>query len=281
MAEILSSTMRYLVAFFIGKSAVSELLATTSTTKSSTFDLSHRWLYPGGYTLRAEFPGDGRNVESASDDVTLIVQQREHPSFTITTSEPVISEGSSVTISGVLYRPGSTSIVEPPTQVTLYGQQMGGALKAIVTTVTGSDGSYSFTETPSHNELFRAEMTLNPHRATSDLYQGVQDMVSLGASSRTAELGGTVTCSGTISPDKSGHLIYLQRLGADGYWHNALSGVVGASSAYSFSYTFGDLGDVELRARIYGGPDNIGSASSPIFVEVSGLVSVTSLPPAS
>jgi hypothetical protein len=50
---------------------------------------------------------------------------------------------------------------------------------------------------------------------------------------------------------------------------------------YSFSYTFGKQGTHQLRARIYGGPENIGAASAPVTITVTGVAPVTSLPPAS
>lgn len=118
-------------------------------------------------------------------------------------------------------------------------------------------------------------------RHSAELFQGVQDLLTISASSMTATVGGTVTVSGTVTPDKAGHSIYLQRFGSDNHWHNVAMGTVMPGSTYSFTYTFGRMGTVALRARIVADPDNIGAVSAPATITVTGLAPVTSLPPAS
>jgi hypothetical protein len=255
-------------------------IATTFTGGGSHFALSHRWARPGLYTLRALFGGDARNIAGESDTVTVTIQQAQNASFTINSSSPIIAEGSSVKISGVLDQPG-TKTAEPSTSVTLFGQTANRGRKALATAVTGTDGSYRFTQSPTHNEAYQVQTTLKPQRASADLFEGVQDVLTIKASSSTATAGGTVMITGAVSPDKTGHAIYLQRLGTDGDWHDVALGVVTTGSQYSFTYTFGQAGTVQLRARIDGGPDNVGAASSPVTVTVSGVAPVPSLPPAS
>jgi len=250
-------------------------LATTYTDARSNFGLSHSWALPGDYTLRAVFPSDARNLEGDSDSITVAVQQREHALFTINSSDPIITAGQSVTISGALYSSASTP--EPSTAVGLYGGKPGNAMELLATTVTGSDGSYSFTQSPVHNEVYLVATTSKPRRMTANLYEGVQDVVTISASSTTSEQGGSVTLSGTVTPDHAGHLIYLQLEGIHGFWHNVATGVVASGSTYSFTYTFGGDGTVQLRARIYGGPENIGAASSTVTITVSGVEPVAIL----
>ena len=256
-------------------------IATTFTGPGSNFSVPHRWALPGIYTLRAVFPADARNLEGDSDSVTVLITQKQVPSFTINSSAPIIPEGQTVTISGVLHQPGSTSTVEPSTQVTLYGKPVNGTFVALATSETGSDGGYSFVQSPVHNEVYRVVETLKPERATATLFEGVQDMVTMSAGSTTGTVGGTLSLIGAVSPDHAGHVIYLQRLGTDGYWHDVAIGVVGTGSTFSFTYTFGETGVTQLRARIFGGPENVGSASPPVTIAVSGLEATSSLPPAS
>jgi hypothetical protein len=97
----------------------------------------------------------------------------------------------------------------------------------------------------------------------------VRDLVTTNSSSATAADGGSVTISGTVTPNKSGHVIFLQRLGDDGAWHDVARTVVSDGSIYSFTYTFGQPGTAQLRARIYGGPWNVGAASPTETVVVS------------
>lgn len=245
----------------------------------STYSISHRF-QPGGYELRALFGGDVRNIAATSDPVTIIVQQNQKPSFTINSSSPTINDGQPMTISGVLYAPGSTTVRRAATSVTLWGHEAGQAYAAISSTVTAADGSYAFTSTPVHSMVFQVRTTLAPARLTAQLFAGVADDVSITASTNAAMVGQTVTFTGGVTPDKAGHAVYLQLLGPDGHFHTIRVGSVVPSSTYSFSWTFGSTGVKTFRVRIPGGESNVGSASTPVAVSVS-LPPVVSLPPAS
>jgi hypothetical protein len=255
-------------------------IARAFTDADSSFSVPKRWRVPGIYTLRAVLHRDRRNIVGASSDVSVTVQQRQHRSFTIDSSSPVIADGQSVTLSGTLYAPGSTTTPEPTTEVTLYGRQHGGRLEALATTTTDSSGNYSFIQTPDHNTVYRVATTLKPRHTTANLFEGVQDVVTIDQSSAGAEVGGSVTFAGGVTPDHTGHIIYLQQLDAAGHWQDVQAGVVGTGSAYSFTYTFGQTGSFQLRARIDGGPENIGGASPALTVTVSGVEPPASLPPA-
>jgi hypothetical protein len=258
-------------------------IAVTRTNAASAFSVVKRWGIAGDYTLRAVFPRDPRNITGVSDEVAVAVQQTQNPTFTINTSNPIIADGSPVTISGVLYKAGSsTTPYATPTEVTLYGKTAADpTFEALATTATGTGGAYSFVQTPDHNTVYKVETTLLPKRVTANLYEGVQDVVTLSSNSPTANVGGTVTLSGGVTPDHTGHLIYLQQETANGDWQNVAQGVVTTGSRFSFSYTFGQAGTFNLRARIYGGPENVGGASAPVTITVSGVVPFSQLPTAS
>ncbi len=82
-------------------------------------------------------------------------------------------------------------------------------------TTTGSDGSYSFSQAPTENTLYQVRTTQAPRRHSAVLFEGVRDVISMTGPS-TATVGQKVTFTGTVLPDKAGHVIYLQRLGKDG-----------------------------------------------------------------
>jgi hypothetical protein len=85
-----------------------------------------------------------------------------------------------------------------------------------------------------------------------------------------------------VLPDKAGHVIYLQRLGADGNWHNEEVRFVSGNSTFQFGWTFGKAGTYQFRARITAGGGNIGGASAPVTIQVSAATTnPSSLPPAS
>jgi hypothetical protein len=245
---------------------------------ASQFSIPTRFKAPGDYTLRVLFAGDKRNVAGASDTVTVTVDQKEKPDFTINASPAIISDGGSATITGVLSQAG-TATADPNVMVTLFGHTYGQPYTPIASTTTGSDGSYTFTVTPQHNEEYQVRTSFAPARASAQVYVGVQDVVSITSSSMTSAVGQSVTFTGSVTPDKAGHLVELQRLGADGHYQVVAVGLVNASSAYQFVWTFGTPGTKTFRVRVPGGPDNVGGYSSTEAITVS-LPAVTALPPA-
>ena len=177
----------------------------------------------GDHVVRVLFPRDARNISGTANPVTEVIQQKQIPGFSINTSDQLISYGQSVTISGVLDEPSSTTTPEPSgTPVTLWARNaFQNQFTPVADTTTGSDGSYSFApQMPINNTVYQVRTTLAPRRHSAVLFEGVQDVVSMTPSSTTSEVGGKVTFTGTILPDQAGQVIYLQRLGADGDWHN-------------------------------------------------------------
>jgi hypothetical protein len=76
-------------------------------------------------------------------------------------------------------------------------------------------------------------------------------------------------------------VIYLQKLGPDGDWHTVAVRIVHFDGSFQFGWTFGSAGTKQFRARIPGGPFNLGGASAPVSVVVSGVAPISTLPPAS
>jgi hypothetical protein len=246
----------------------------------SNYQISYRFRRPGLYEVRTLFRGDDRNLAAASTGATVDVQQTEVPDFTINTSLPLISYGSSATISGTLYLPGTTT-PEPNVSVTLWGRSIGQPFHTMgLPTITDMNGDYSFNVTPANNTVYQVRTTFRPPptRRTAVLWEGVQDVVTILASTLNGVVGGQDQFTGTVSPDKAGHAIYLQRLGADGDWHTIEVGIVRPNSTYSFTWTFGEPGVKYFRTRVPGGPANVGGASPPVQVTVT---LPPTLPPAS
>jgi hypothetical protein len=89
-----------------------------------------------------------------------------------------------------------------------------------------------------------------------------------------------VTFTGTVLPDKAGHIIYLQKLGNDGDFHTVEIGIVRSDSTFQFNWTMGSPDAYTFRVRIPTDEDNIGSASPPVSVTASAPA-VSTLPSAS
>jgi hypothetical protein len=237
----------------------------------SNYTISNAWRVPGAYDLRVKFRGDARNTPAVSDIASVVIEQTEVPGFSINTSDPIVQNGQAVTISGVLDSPGSTT-GEPNTSVSLFEKvpQSGGPYREVSSAMTGADGSYSFANVQSiTNQLYLVRTTFSPRRHTAVLFQGVQDVVTMSASSSTSTVDGHILFTGNVTPDKAGHAIYLQKLGTDGDWHTVEVRFLNKVSTFQFGWTFGAAGTKEFRARITGGPANVGGASAPVTIVVS------------
>ncbi len=243
----------------------------------SNYSITHRWRFAGDHTVRVLFRGDHRNIGGAANPVTIAVQQKQVPGFTISSSDQLISYGQPVTISGVL---GSAATGTP---VTLWARSAyQSKFTPIADTTTVSGGGYTFApQTPTYNTVYQVRTTLAPHRHSAVLFEGVQDVLTMTPSSTTSQVGGHVTFTGTVLPDKAGHIIYLQRLGADRDWHTEEVRSVTNASTFQFGWTFGKAGTYQFRARIIGERGNIGGASAPVTIQVSPAANSSTLPPAS
>ncbi len=252
-------------------------LASTRLGPGSNYSIAYRWRIPGERIVRVLFSGDPRNIVSASDPLSVTVQQHQVPDFTINSTDPVIQIGQSATIFGKLYMQGTTT-PEPDTPVTLCGKIAGQQQFTCDTAgVTASDGSYSFPVSPLHDELYVVQTTLPPHRHTAGLLEGVHDAVALTASQSSAQAGQKVTFTGSVAPDKAGDTVYLEKLGTDGDWHTIAVSVVRFNSRFQFVRVFGTAGTKTLRAHVLEDPQNVGGVSPPVTVAVT-LPPVTSLP---
>jgi len=246
----------------------------------SNYAIHYAWKIPGEHTVRVVFRGDNRNRRGESDPVAIVVQQAEVPDFTIQTSAPIIDYGQSATISGTLYARGTTTPA-PKTPITLCHRSLAQTVKLCdIAGITKSDGSYSFSVSPTSNQLYYARTTLPPARRSATLFEGVKDTVTLTTGSSAVTAGQKVTFGGTVTPDKAGDFVYLQRLGADGDWHTVGISRVSAGSTFTFTRVFGTAGSKTFRARVPGDMRNVGGASPALSVTVS-LPAVSTLAPAS
>ncbi|MBV9944080.1 MAG: hypothetical protein JO262_18270 [Solirubrobacterales bacterium] len=244
---------------------------------ASNYSITYRWRFTGDHTVRVLLGSDVRNVRGVANPVTVAVQQKQVPGFTINASDQLIAYGQPVTLSGVLDNATANTPVTLWTRNVYQSQFI-----PVADTTTGSGGSYTFApQVPSYNTVYIVRTTLAPHRHSAALFEGVQDLLTLMSGSTSSEIGGHVTFTGTVLPDKAGHVIYLQRLGPDGDWHNEEPAIVTNASTFQFGWAFGKAGTYRFRARITGDRSNVGGASSAVTVQVSPATTTSSLPPAS
>jgi hypothetical protein len=247
---------------------------------ASTYSISQRWRTPGERIVRAVFPGDFRNNAGVSDTVTVTIQQAQIPDFTINTSSPVIDFGQMATISGTLDQPGTTK-AEPKTAVDLCSRSAQQTqFTCGAATTTDANGNYSFPVSPISNTVYVVKTVLPPNRHSARLFEGVQDLVTFTASTDHATVGQVVTFTGTVTPDKAGDVVYLERLGKDDRFHVVEVRTVRFDSTYQFAWRFGNSGTAVFRSRIPGDGTNVGAASAPVTITVAPAP-VATLPPAS
>ena len=259
-------------------------LTSTQLDGNSQYTIAYRWRRPDVHDVRVLIRRDARNIAGASDPVTVNIQQAQVPDFTINSSEPIAPSGSSVTVSGILYQPGTTT-PDGQTAVQLWGRSPGtGHFTVLGDTTTGTDGSYKFTESNlTQNVVYQVRTLRMKHvaaRRSAVLFQGIQDVLSMSASPTTLPAGQPISFNGTVMPDKAGHVIYLQVQGKDGDWHTIEVGVVRHDSTFQFTWRSDAPGTFAFRARITSDPDNVGGRSAPVTVTVT-VPAPASLPPAS
>jgi hypothetical protein len=234
------------------------------------FSIAQAWRTPGPRTVRAIFLGDAVNTRAASSALAVVVSQRQAPRFTIHTSDAVISDGQTATISGVLDSPHTTA-GQAGVTVGLYGRvpRTGAAFSLLQTVTTGAGGRYAFTVAGATNELYQVRVVGTPARHTALLFQGVQDAVTITPSAMSARVGGQVTFTGAVAPANAGQPVMLEYLGRDGHWQVATTSTVLPNSTYSIPWTFGAEGIKHFRVRVAGGTGNVGGASAPVTITVA------------
>jgi hypothetical protein len=248
---------------------------------SGNFTIVHRFIVPGDANIRVLVRSQRRNVPSTSNVLAYSISQAQNPALTIQASADPIAFGEGVTISGKYL--GASN--QPVTLLARGRHQHG--FGRIAQVLTNAGGEYSFpVQTPVNSTFYRVVSNpvcrhprgrhCVPFPSSAVLYEGVKDVLTAQVSTTTIPAGQTVTFSGTVAPDHTGHVIYLERQNAHGSgFHVIQVSFVGAGSTYSIVHRLYDPGVKVLRVFIPGGPENQGAASPPF------VVTVTPAPPSS
>jgi hypothetical protein len=225
------------------------------------YTIVHRFRVPGDANIRVLLPADRRNIRSPSNVLSLQIEQQQNPALTIAASANPLDEGQSVTLSGTVA--GVTS----PQPVTLFARTARTGFAPVAQGMTDASGAYAFTQTPVVNSFYRVQAL---GKSSAVLFEGVRDVVTATVDQSTVQAGQTLTFTGSVSPDKSGHVIYLQRQNANEQdWHNVEQTRVGLGSTFTIRHRVVVPGTKVFRVLIPGGPDNQRGASAPITVTVT------------
>jgi len=234
-----------------------------------TFTIVHHFIVPGDANLRVLVLGNRRNAPSPSSPIGYEVSQAQNPRLTINASPNPASEGQTVTVTGVLAG-------GPNMPVTLYAHTAGNGFQAVAVSSTDATGNYAFSQAPVNSTYYQVR---GGRRSSAVLFEGVKDLLTASASATTVQAGQPVTFSGTVSPDKTGHVIYLQRQNASGGdFHSVAVASVGPGSAYAITKRVYASGT--FRVLIPGGPENEGAARPGVAITVTPVPASAVTPPA-
>jgi hypothetical protein len=238
-----------------------------------SYTITHTFRVPGDASIRTLVRSDRINSPSASTPLEYEISQAQNPSLTIASSADPIVYGASVTISGIL---AGVTTQQTVTLLARTVHQTGFAPVAEVG--TDASGNYSFpAQSPVNSTLYRVT-TADPScyapgpalRAcktlkSAVLYESVKNVLTAEVSASTVQAREALTFKGTIAPDQTGHVIYLERQNAAGTaFHVVQVGHVLPGSVYSIVHQVYVPGTKVFRVEIPGGPDN-GRAVSQLF----------------
>jgi hypothetical protein len=237
-----------------------------------TFSITHTFRFPGDANIRVLVRSQRRNVPSPSNVLAYEISQSQNPALTIQASADPISYGQPVTISGTLVNGAN----QPVTLMARTDQQR---FAPIAQVTTDASGNYSFpAQTPVNSTFYRVKTT---GQVSAVLYEAVKDVLTAQVSQTTVQAGQAVTFSGTVAPDHTGHVIYLERQNAkDGDFHVVQIAIVGAGSTYTIEHHFYDPGTKTMRVHIPGGPENAGAASQVFTIGVTAAPASILMPEA-
>jgi hypothetical protein len=233
----------------------------TRVRPGGTYTINHTFRVPGDANVRVVVRATRRNIRSVSNVLGYEISQAQNPAFTMTSSANPLTIGQSTTLSGKLQGGAGQ-------QVNLLAKSPGGGqFQQVATTMADANGNYSFVQVPLHNTLYQAQ---GGGKKSAQLFEGVKFLLTASEAPSTVSAGGSVTFSGTVSPDATGHVIYLQRQNPNGNgFHTVQIENVGAGSVYSITRRLFVPGTKVFRVFIPGGPLNQGAASQSFTINVN------------
>jgi hypothetical protein len=229
--------------------------------RDGTYTIAHVFRVPGDANIRVLVRSNRRNVPSASNVLNYEISQAQNPELTISSSADPISYGQSVTISG-------TATGAPNMPMTLLAHTRHGRFSPVAQVTTDGSGNYAFpAQSPVASTFYRVQ---GAGKSSAVLYEGVKDVLTAQVSATTIPAGQTVTFTGTVTPDHTGHVIYLERQNASGTsFHVVDVAVIGAGSTYTIPHTIYAIGTNVFRVKVPGDPQNGGTVSPNFTITVT------------
>jgi hypothetical protein len=239
------------------------------------FSITHRFLVPGDANIRVLLRSHLRNAASPSNPLTYEISQAQNASLTINSSADPITFGQPVTISGVAAGAANTLV----TLLARTIHQVGFAPVAEVK--TNGTGDYEFpAQSPIDNTFYEVKAA-NGHTSAL-LYEGVRNVITAAVfpPGMSVEVGQTLKFSGSVSPERAEHVIYLERENALGTaFHVEQVSTIQSGSVFLIEHTVYEAGTSVFRLRIPGDPQNGGGISQTFTIQIKPASSAAALPP--
>lgn len=245
----------------------------TSASSPGTFSIAHQFVVPGDADIRVLLHSQHRNTPSPSNILTYEISQAQNPSLTIKSSADPITFGRPVTFSGTL-------AAGPNAPVTLLARtvhQHGFA--PVAQAKTNEQGAYEFpVQSPIDSTLYEVH---GNGRSSAVLYEGVRDVLTAAVSPGTSvQVGQTLTFLGAVTPESTGHVVYLEQQDASGPgFHVVEVSTITSGSLYSIEHTVYEAATSIFRVRIPGDPQNGGAVSQPFTIQVAPASSAAAITP--
>ena len=240
--------------------------------RTGSYSITHTFVVPGDANIRVLVRSRRRNIPSPSNVLTYEISQAQNPNLTIQASADPISYGQSVTIIGDRRRRRESAghargAHRPPARVRTGRRSQ----RPTPPATTRSR--------PSRRSTAPSIEVKGAGKTSAVLYEGVKDVLTAEVSQTTIQAGQSLTFSGTVAPDHTGHVIYLERQDASGTGFHVVEVGYGDSPARPTRSCTGSMtpGTKVFRVKIPGGPENEGAASAPftIVVTPAPLVALT------
>ena len=241
-----------------------------------TYTIVHRFLVPGDANLRVIVRPHGKfDTRGVSSTMTYEVSQAQNPNLTLEPSSDPAVYGQTVTLKGIV-KAGAGQKVALAARV--FGKP---GFSPAGEATSGPGGVYEFTVPNLKQSTYYKVSSGAVHSAV--LFEGVRWSVgapavtfaTTGVTAASVPSGEIATFSGTVSPGRGGHFVYLERQDTTpgGGWHVVDLGVVTASSeatgTYTIAYPVIGRGKQVYRIKVPGDPINQGAASTPVELTVN------------
>ena len=238
-------------------------IAATLTDANGNYTFTKRFVAPGASSLRVVVrPTRTHRIVSGFSTVrSYDISQAENPSLLIFSKTNPIAQGGSTIIEGEAKGLANTPLV-------LQARGAHGRFTTVASTSTDGNGKYAFpTQSPAVSTFYKVT---GGGRSSAVLYQGVKYILTATPLATTVTSGQQITFTGTVTPARAGHEIWIEKQNIFGTgFHPVATGVVNADGTYSISRAFFAPGTDVLRVKVPGDPENGGTASEPVTITVN------------